>query len=45
MNPADLRRIIVLGLVDTSSIDFVLRPRPAWSPNPPAPTRPRNQPS
>jgi hypothetical protein len=29
MNPDDLRRIIVLGLANTSSIGFTLRPRPA----------------
>jgi hypothetical protein len=29
MNPADLRRIIVLGLANTSSIGFALRPCPA----------------
>jgi hypothetical protein len=29
MNPADLRRIVVLGLANTSSIGGALRPRPA----------------
>jgi len=26
MNPADLRRIVVLGLANTTSIGFALRP-------------------
>jgi hypothetical protein len=29
MNPDDLRRIVVLGLANTASIGFALRPRPA----------------
>jgi hypothetical protein len=29
MNPADLRRIVVLGLANITSIGFALRPRPA----------------
>jgi len=29
MNPDDLRRIIVLGLANTTSIGFALRPCPA----------------
>jgi hypothetical protein len=29
MNPADLRRIVVIRLANTSSIGFALRPRPA----------------
>jgi hypothetical protein len=29
MNPADLRRIVVLGLANTSGIGFALRPCPA----------------
>jgi len=48
MNPDDLRRIGVLGLANTSSIGFALRPWPAWGwagSESPATTRPRNQPS
>jgi hypothetical protein len=29
MNPDYLRRIVVLGLANTTSIGFTLRPRPA----------------